>query len=139
MISGLGDSGACLRGRTCDTTRLPRLSGLRLVPRLLRALLGYAALIVLVVTLYRDPWLLLGILLAMTALVLLRMRTRAAVLGWAVGAVLGPLGEAIAVWRGTWSYWGTEGLPVWLPPAWGLAALLFTEVAQGLAERPTES
>lgn len=105
------------------------------MPRLARALIGYAALIVFVVALYRQPWLLLGILLALTALVLLRMRTKAALLGWFVGATLGPLGEAIAVWRGTWAYWGTDGLPVWLPPAWGLAALLFTEVAQGLAER----
>jgi hypothetical protein len=47
------------------------------------------------------------------------------VLFFAVPAIIGPLGEMIAVAHGAWVYSNPQFLiPVWLPLGWGCAALL---------------
>jgi len=105
------------------------------VSRLLRALLGYVVLIALVATLYRSPVLLLAVLLAQSGLTLAWFGPRATWRSWVVGAVLGPVGEAVAVWCGAWAYWGTGGLPVWLPAGWGLASVYLMAIVRDLDGR----
>ena len=54
------------------------------------------------------------------------------------GAVLGPLAEGIAVAFGAWTYAASDtvGLPLWLPPAWGLATLLVKRITEIFGPRP---
>jgi len=51
-----------------------------------------------------------------------------------VGAVLGPLTEVIATRLGIWTYAFPSflSIPLWLPFAWGFAAVLFISIAQNL-------
>jgi hypothetical protein len=51
-----------------------------------------------------------------------------------VGAVLGPSTEIIATRLGIWTYASPSllNIPLWLPFAWGFAAVLFVRIAQNL-------
>lgn len=51
-----------------------------------------------------------------------------------VGAILGPVTEIIATRLGIWTYACPSflNIPLWLPFAWGFAAVLFVRIAQGL-------
>ena len=53
---------------------------------------------------------------------------------YAVGAVLGPLTEVIATRLGIWTYAFPSylNIPLWLPFAWGFAAVLFISIARNL-------
>ena len=52
---------------------------------------------------------------------------------YACGFVLGPGGEIVAVYRGVWQYPGAPWLiPLWLPPAWGLTALILFKLARAI-------
>lgn len=52
---------------------------------------------------------------------------------YAFGFVLGPAGELVAVARGAWTYAEAPLLvPLWLPPAWGLAALILFRLATSI-------
>ncbi len=48
------------------------------------------------------------------------------------GAALGPFAEGVAVAHGAWTYAASDavGLPLWLPPAWGLATLLVKRITE---------
>ncbi len=106
-------------------------------PSLARGALGYALLIAAVAGLWDRPQWLLGAMLVMSAGALLVMRTRRHVVLYVVGTVLGPLGESIAIRSGAWSYSSVDSLfPIWLPPAWGLAAVMLVEIANGLGPKP---
>jgi hypothetical protein len=49
---------------------------------------------------------------------------------------LGPIGEAIAIYNGAWKYTKPVALiPMWLPLAWGCAALYMKKTADALVER----
>ena len=55
---------------------------------------------------------------------------------YACGFVLGPGGEIVAVYNGAWQYSEAPWLiPLWLPPAWGLAALILLRLAKALGKR----
>ncbi len=51
------------------------------------------------------------------------------------GAVIGFIGEAICVYLGVWQYANPSflGIPIWLPVAWGLAAMLIKNIAETFA------
>lgn len=50
----------------------------------------------------------------------------------------GPVAEAIAIAFGVWTYGNSQfaGIPLWLSPLWGIAALYFIAVAVFIGESP---
>ncbi len=52
--------------------------------------------------------------------------------------VLGPVAEAIAIAFVTWNYSNYQlvGVPLWLAPLWGIAALFFISMAVFVGESP---
>lgn len=56
-----------------------------------------------------------------------------------VGAVLGPLTEIIATRLGIWTYACPSflNIPLWLPFAWGFAAVIFVRIAHSLLSSRT--
>lgn len=99
--------------------------------RLLAGLLGWVALVGCVALLWPRPAALTSLLLLLSAAVLVRARSLELVAWWLASAVLGPLGEALCVASGAWSYTGWALLPPWLPPAWGLAGVSLSLVTGG--------
>jgi len=100
--------------------------------RLTRGLCMYAALALALCLLWERPLVLLGALLLLAAVYLQRVdrRLRLFVL---VGALLGPAAESLAIVSGAWSYAATTTLvPLWLPPAWGLACGCLVDIVEGL-------
>lgn len=96
----------------------------------------YAACIALASTLWRDPFFLLCTYLVLSAAMLWRWHAIQDIIFFAVPFVLGPVGEAVAIYNGAWHY--TKPLlliPMWLPFAWGCAALYMKKTADVLAER----
>jgi len=92
----------------------------------------YSAVIVAMSLLWEREQALLGVLLAIVALTLALYRSRRLTVFFFVGAILGPLAESFAIRAGAWTYGGIEALfPLWLPPAWGLAALLMVVIVDG--------
>jgi hypothetical protein len=53
-----------------------------------------------------------------------------------MGAIVGPCGEMIGASSGAWRYAEPTllGIPLWLPLAWGLAAVLIRGVSETLAK-----
>lgn len=49
-----------------------------------------------------------------------------------VGAIVGPIGEIIAIYFGVWQYANPSflGIPMWLPFVWGLAIVLIKRIAE---------
>ena len=49
-----------------------------------------------------------------------------------VGAIVGPIGEIVAIQFGVWQYANPSflGIPIWLPLAWGLAVALIKRIAE---------
>ncbi len=99
-----------------------------------RDLLIFAIAVLLLALLWKQNVL---VALALFGLFLLRQvffRKPGDMTAYAVGAVLGPLTEIIATRLGTWTYAFPSflNIPLWLPFAWGLAAVLFISIAQNL-------
>ena len=48
------------------------------------------------------------------------------------GAIIGPIGEIICIYFGTWTYANPTvlGIPIWLPIIWGLATMMIRRVAE---------
>jgi len=86
--------------------------------------------------LWRQPFLLTGILLSTGIAVLALLRTRQVITCYLIGFVLGPAAEYFAVAFGAWAYSipmdGTI-LPLWLPFGWGIAAVTLWSVLVELA------
>ena len=51
---------------------------------------------------------------------------------FAIGAIIGPVGEIIAIYFGAWQYANPSllGIPIWLPIVWGLAMILVKRLAE---------
>jgi hypothetical protein len=49
-----------------------------------------------------------------------------------VAAILGPLGEIICIYYGTWNYASPTllGIPMWLPLVWGFTGIVLTRIAR---------
>jgi hypothetical protein len=82
----------------------------------------YGLCIALASALWAHPAKLTGCFVLVSILTLIKWHTRADVIAYAAAAVLGPLGEAFAVYYGAWAYTKTSFLiPLWLPLLWGVA------------------
>ncbi|MBI3849068.1 MAG: DUF2878 family protein [Verrucomicrobia bacterium] len=93
----------------------------------------YVSCLSLVSLLWHEPVVLLLCLSIIGAWMLWRWHRRSDVLFYLAGFVLGPLGEAMAVYFGAWTY--AEPLflvPIWLPCLWGIAALFVKRLCNTL-------
>jgi len=99
-----------------------------------RDLLIFAIAVVLLVFLWERT---LAATLAIVVLTVIRgcfWREKGDLAVYIVGAVLGPATELIATHLGVWTYARPTflNIPLWLPFAWGFAAVLFVRIAHGL-------
>ena len=96
----------------------------------------YVACIALASAFWRTPWFLLLAYVGLSTLMLWRWHGRDDVVFYFVPFVLGPLGELVAIYHGAWQYSKPMTLiPIWLPFAWGCAALYMKKTAEVLADR----
>ena len=85
-------------------------------------LLVYGLCIVLASALWAHPAKLTGCYVLISILTLLKWHTKADLFSYVAAAVLGPLGEAVAVHYGAWTYAKSSlVIPIWLPLLWGVA------------------
>ncbi len=93
-------------------------------------LLVYGLCIALTSVLWAYPAALTGCYVLVSILTLIKWHTRADVVSFAAAAILGPLGEAVAVHSGAWTYTKSSFLiPLWLPLLWGVAGLFLRRIA----------
>ena len=98
--------------------------------------LTYALCILLSSTLWRYPVLLTGCYTIVSILILLKWHTRADLVAYIAMAVLGPLGEAITIHYGAWTYAKPALIiPLWLPLLWGVAGLFLRRLVSNIANR----
>jgi hypothetical protein len=93
----------------------------------------YLVAIGLVCLLWQMPIVLALCFVVMSILVLCRWHTRIDLFIYGVGFVLGPGGEMVAIHFGAWEYAEPFLLvPLWLPPVWGVAAVVMRRLAETL-------
>jgi hypothetical protein len=72
----------------------------------------------------------------MSILALCRWHTRSDLFLYSVAFLLGPAAEVIAVYFGAWEYSKPLFLiPLWLPPLWGVTAVVMRRLAETLVEQ----
>lgn len=89
--------------------------------------------------LWRSPLLLTALLVVVAGITLMIWREPVDRIFYFVPLVLGPTGEAFAVYFGAWQYTDTELLPLWLPFLWGIAGLCMGRVMTLLQRRFQET
>jgi hypothetical protein len=98
--------------------------------RLILYLSIYALTIILASLLWQHPATLTLAYALLSLLLLLQWHSRSEVVYFGLAALLGPLGEFVAVSFGAWEYslpW--VNIPIWLPLAWGIAGLFLNKIA----------
>lgn len=96
----------------------------------------YIVVLSLASFLWPEPVVLSLCLAAISALMLWRWHEPSDACCYAAGFVLGPLGEAMAVHFGAWTYAKPLFLvSLWLPSLWGIAALLVKRLCDTLMGR----
>ena len=81
----------------------------------------YALCVALASALWLHPVTLAACYVLVSVLALLKWHTKADVVAYVVAAVLGPLGEAVVVHFGAWTYAKSSlFIPLWLPLVWGI-------------------
>jgi hypothetical protein len=90
-----------------------------------------AAGTIAIVLLHRNPLLLSAVLLVLAASVMALWREKNLPV-YIVGAIAGPGAEVFGVRAGAWKYAAPAflGIPLWLPFAWGYAAILVIWIAE---------
>jgi len=106
--------------------------GRRLAFDLLLFALGIAALVLF----YMDNIILSALLLVNWAAILSVWRRKGDAYFLLIGAALGAVAEIIAIHYGVWQYANPSflGIPMWLPIAWGIIAVLIRRMAESVSE-----
>lgn len=86
--------------------------------------------------LWQSPLVLTALLIAVAVVVFTMWRRPTDRIFYFAPLVMGPTGEAFAVYLGAWDYSRTEFLPLWLPFLWGIAGLCMGRVMTLLQGRP---
>lgn len=93
----------------------------------------YAGMIASALLFWRQPLLLALLYSLLSTFLLARSRSRQEWWIFGVALILGPAAELAAIQAGAWRYALAPWLiPVWLPLAWGLTALVFLRLARTL-------
>jgi hypothetical protein len=117
------------------TTLLSRIYSGRSLPRAIAYLAIYALTIGLASLLWPRPVTLTLTYGLLSALLLWRWHAFSDLLYFALPAILGPMGEFVAVGFGAWEYsLPLLNIPVWLPLAWGISGLCLKKIADLLME-----
>lgn len=97
----------------------------------------YVAMIGSVAIFWNQPNLLLGITVCLAALTFALSLKRETLTVFTIGAICGPLSEIVAIHFGAWQYSAPQflGIPFWLIPVWGVAAVAFTKLADLLGQQ----
>jgi hypothetical protein len=99
-------------------------------------LLIYALCIALASFLWSHPIILSVCLVLIGVFMLHRWHSKTDLLFYSVAFLLGPLGEAIAVRSGAWSYSKpTFLIPLWLPLLWGIVGVFLKKLCESLAAK----
>lgn len=96
----------------------------------------YVVGIGLVCLLWHMPVFLALCFVGISILVLHRWHTRSDLFLYSIAFLLGPAAEVMAIYFGAWEY--AEPLfliPLWLPPLWGIAAVVMKRLAETLVEQ----
>lgn len=100
----------------------------------------YGACIALASMLWRSPMVLVAGFLALSTLMLWRWHRTDDLIFYFLPFFLGPVGEMVAIYHGAWRYSQPFLLiPIWLPFAWGCAALYMKKTADVLLARRRRS
>ncbi|MBI4014729.1 MAG: DUF2878 family protein [Candidatus Aenigmarchaeota archaeon] len=94
--------------------------------------LGIAAL----VSFYMDNAILTALLLINWAAILSVWRRKGDAYFLLIGAAMGAAAEITAIHYGAWQYANPSffGIPLWLPIAWGIIAVLIRRIAESVSE-----
>jgi hypothetical protein len=93
----------------------------------------YALCIVLASLLWSSPVILSVCFLLIGISMLYRWHSKTDLLFFSVAFLVGPLGEAVAVRSGAWTYSKPIFLiPLWLPLLWGIAGLFLKKFCESL-------
>ena len=107
----------------------------RWVPRMLAYVAIYALAVGLMGLLWRHPVRLTVTYGLLSAMLLWRWHAFSDVLYFALPAILGPLGEFVAISFGAWEYsLPLLNIPLWLPLAWGISGICLKRTADLLME-----
>jgi len=99
----------------------------------------YGLCVALASTLWAYPVMLTGCYVFVSVLILLKWHTRADVVAYATTAILGPLGEAVTIHYGAFTYSKpTLLIPLWLPLLWGIAGFFLRRLISNIANRAIE-
>jgi hypothetical protein len=105
-------------------------------------LLLYGLCIALASALWAQPATLAICYVLVSILALSKWHAKADVVAYVVAAVLGPMGEAVVVHYGAWTYAKPSLLiPIWLPLLWGIAGFFlrrFTRTVTGIMQPDRE-
>ena len=100
------------------------------IVELVLLLLLYGLCVALASTLWPHPLTLTACCVLVSILALLKRHSKADLISYVVAAVLGPLGEAVVVHYGAWTYAKPILLiPVWLPLLWGIVGFFLRRFA----------
>ena len=95
--------------------------------------LVYGLCIALASSLWSYPLILTSCYALISVFILLKWHTRADVVAYVATAILGPLGEAIVVHYGDWTYSKSALLiPIWLPLLWGIVGFFLRRLISNL-------
>ena len=107
----------------------------RSLPRAFAYIAVYALTSGLASLLWQHPVTLTLTYALLSAVLLWRWHSFPDVLFFALPAILGPLGEFVAISSGAWEYsLPLLNIPLWLPLAWGISALCMKKIADVLME-----
>jgi len=105
------------------------------ISRILICLVSWLILVFLAGLMWQTPIQLFFSYCILSLYLLHRFRSRSSLIYFAIGFVLGPLGEVVTVSMGAWSYTNTNFLfPVWLPLAWGIAAICLKQMGEAIED-----
>ena len=80
---------------------------------------------------WRSSFVLVGLYVLISALMIYRWHRTSDLCLYFTGFVLGPLGEIVPVYVGAWAYSESHYLiPIWLPPLWGIVALSLKKLCE---------
>ncbi len=107
----------------------------RALPKTFVYIAPFALNIGLVSLLWQYPVTLTLIYALLSAVLLWRWHTFPDVIFFVLPAILGPLGEFVAISSGAWEYsLPLLNIPMWLPLAWGIAGLCLKKIADVLID-----
>ncbi len=113
---------------------------MRFSDKVVKELIAWVALLgafIALVSLFHENNILIAVSLIILWLVVMKfLYKKHDIYFFVTGAAVGTIAETISIYSGVWEYANPTylGIPLWLPIAWGFAAVLIRRIAEILAE-----